>query len=745
LLNQKKPFKNVGSWAAVVVTVMASTLIAGVGNAGPAQATDYNRDMIYQVFTDRFYNGRTDNDDPSQSEGLFDGAHKNWRAYWGGDLAGIKAKLDYIQGLGATAIWISPVFDNINKAVVDADGKMVAPYHGYHTRDFMRIEEHFGDPANTFADFDALIQAAHKRGLKIFVDIPFNHTSPYNHGEYGSLYSSGQYRSDVENDRNKYFNHLPQINDFNNRFQLQYHTMSFLGDLNQENSYIDTYLKLAAQKLRNHGADGTRLDAAKHANWAWEQTLANMFYRQGDHLVMGEWWMNSTADPLYKDAVKFANKGGISLFDFNLAFAIRDAFKSGGGGDFSKVAQTISEEDKDFVDSRSLLTFIDNHDMPRFMSLNNDKLALSQALALLFTCRGIPIVYYGTEQYLHDDTRGGEDPYDRPWMSAFDQTTDAYKLIHKMSEMRNGCCAFTQGEQKTLYVSSDAYVFARQAGQYVAVVAINKNPAKVCAVDSLKTGLGDGIYPNKLASGEDGGAAVGSNSLALNGTALTVKDGLSSIELPPASVSVWFQSNIAQKFSPEKAQPWIGSVRPPVVSGGTHVTIYGHGFGGDPGKLTVGTEILETSSWTDDSISFTAPHKSLGALTVTVQPASAAKVHSLKSNSASLSVIETRLIPVRFVVASAPFTSPDDQLFISGSTVALGQGKTTWQDAAGPMIYSDDDDKYILCVPMPAGQSAQMKLIILSKAGKVIKEESGLHTYRVPAEGCWKHDLVWQK
>jgi glycosidase len=203
LFNQKKLFKNVGSWAAVVVTLMALTLIASVSNAGPAQATDYNRDMIYQVFTDRFYNGRTDNDDPSQSEGLFDGSHKNWRAYWGGDLAGIKAKLDYIQGLGATAIWISPVFDNINKAIVDANGKMAAPYHGYHTCDFMRIEEHFGDPANTFNDFDALMQAAHKRGLKIFVDIPFNHTSPYNHGEYGSLYSSGQYRSDVENDKNK--------------------------------------------------------------------------------------------------------------------------------------------------------------------------------------------------------------------------------------------------------------------------------------------------------------------------------------------------------------------------------------------------------------------------------------------------------------------------------------------------------------------------------------------------------------
>jgi len=214
---------------------LASSLLALLTAACqlPAAATDYNRDIVYQIFTDRFFNGRKDNDDPAASPGLFDASHKNWHAYWGGDLAGIKAKLDYIKGLGATAIWISPVIDNINKADNDDSGKMVAPYHGYHARDFMRIEEHFGDPANTFADFDDLIKSAHMMGLKVFVDMPFNHTSPYNHGEYGALYNSGQYRSDVENDRNKYFNHLPAVTDFNNRFQLQYHTIFYLGDLNQ--------------------------------------------------------------------------------------------------------------------------------------------------------------------------------------------------------------------------------------------------------------------------------------------------------------------------------------------------------------------------------------------------------------------------------------------------------------------------------------------------------------------------------
>jgi glycosidase len=704
----------------------------------PSFAADYNREIIYQVFTDRFFNGNTDNDDPPQSEGLFDSTRKNWHAYWGGDLAGIKAKLDYIQGLGATAIWISPVFDNVNKMAVDGQGKLVAPYHGYHTRDFMRIEEHFGDKDNSFADFDALIQAAHKRGLKVFVDIPFNHTSEYNHGEYGALFSSGQYRSDVENDKNKYFNHLPQITDYNDRFQLQYHTLAFLGDLNQENSYIDTYLKLAAQKLRNHGADGTRLDAAKHANWAWEQSLANMFYSQGDHLLLGEWWQDNTAEPLYRDSVKFANKGGFSLYDFPLAFAIRQAFKSGGGGDFAKVAETINTEDKDFFDSRGLLTFIDNHDMPRFQNINADKQALHQALALLFTSRGIPIVYYGTEQYLYDDTAGGADPYDRPWMTSFDQSSQGYKLIKALSHLRNSSCAFTQGDQVNLAVSPDAYVFARVAGDTVAVVAVNKSQTKSQTIDNFKAMLPDGSYQDRL-------SAEGENKCAgLNGTGISVKDGLASVVLPRSSVSVWYEDNSSQSQSAPKqsdrtSAPWIGSVRPPAVIEGTQVTIYGHGFGQEVGKIIAGGEELDPVGWSDQTITFAASHKSLGPLSVTVKNSA-----GVKSNSATINVVERKLIPVRFTVVAPPLTAPGQQVFITGSTSMLGLGKTTWQDAAGPMIYSDDDRRYILSVPLPAGKDVQVKMIVLDGDGKVAKAESAFHNYKVPPEGCWKDDLVWQ-
>ncbi|MGH9550974.1 MAG: alpha-amylase family glycosyl hydrolase, partial [Terriglobales bacterium] len=194
------------------------------GTSSRALPPEYKHEFIYQIVTDRFCNGRSDNDEPPQSKGLFDASHTNWHAYWGGDLAGIRQKLDYIKRLGATAIWISPAVDNINKPTLDADQKMMAPYHGYWARDFKRVEEHFGDPANSWREFDLLTKAAHQLGMKVIVDLPANHTSEYNHGEYGALYDDGHFKCEFNYDKMKYFHHLPQLTDWNDRYQLQYYT-----------------------------------------------------------------------------------------------------------------------------------------------------------------------------------------------------------------------------------------------------------------------------------------------------------------------------------------------------------------------------------------------------------------------------------------------------------------------------------------------------------------------------------------
>src|ERR1700719_1789428 len=113
-----------------------------------ANAQDFKKQVIYQIVTDRFFNGDTTNDNPSQSSGLFDSTQTNWFAYWGGDLAGIQQKMSYIKGMGVTAIWISPTVDNEN--LNEGGATIGAPYHGYQCKDFKRIEEHFGDSTNSW-------------------------------------------------------------------------------------------------------------------------------------------------------------------------------------------------------------------------------------------------------------------------------------------------------------------------------------------------------------------------------------------------------------------------------------------------------------------------------------------------------------------------------------------------------------------------------------------------------------------
>lgn len=699
------------------ITLVLSALLLLVP---PAVASDFKSEVIYQVFTDRFCNGDPDNDDPPVSKGQSDPTRQNWGAYWGGDLEGVRRKLDYIQGLGATAIWISPAIDCVDKVMLNADGKVQSPYHGYHGRDFKRIDEHFGDQDKSWRAFDALVAEAHKRGMKIMVDLPLNHTSEYNHGEFGALFDNGEFKGDVENDRNKYFNHQPLVSDYNDRYQLQYGTIFYLGDFNQENEFVDRYLKASAEEFLKHGADATRLDAAKHANWGWQQTLANSLYNRKPHFVVAEWWLNDTSEPLYRDAAKFVNVGGMSMFDFAFANAIRNVIGTDKESDFKLIDEVIEKEYADFHDANGLITFIDNHDMPRFLSLVDNKDKLHIALALLMTSRGTPTVYYGTEQYLHDDTKGGGDPYTRAWMQTFDQDSTCYKLIKELCELRKSNPAFAFGRQKALFVSQNCYIFERRFADNVVVVAINKDLASPVTVDTVSIPLPPGTCQDSLNG-------------TMKGEALYIEYGSpTKIEMQPGAVAVWCHN------APNKV-PSVGSIYPPVVNGGVTTTIRGIGFGTARGSLKVGSESVDPISWSNEAIEFTAPYLPRGQQDVTVVAAD-----GTSSKPEKLTLVEGKLLPIRISVAGAPVESRDQQLFISGNVVTLGAGKKGWDEAAGPMLRSDDRN-HILVVPLPAKQKVEFKLFVLDKAGKVVKEESKPHVYTVPETGVWRCQVKWQQ
>jgi len=709
----------------VILTILAVLLVHLVCSQ-PARAdrkvgsgeSDFKKKVVYQIITDRFCNGSKENDDPGKSPGLFDESRKNWHAYWGGDLKGIESKLDYIQELGARAIWISPVVDNQNKAVNDDRGAMTAPYHGYHPRDFKRIDEHFGDNQNSFADFDALVKAAHDRGIKIMVDMPFNHTSQYNHGEFGALYDDGQFKGDPEYDRNKYFHHLPLVKDWNDAYQIQYGTIFYLGDLNQSNDFVDRYLKAAAEKLLRHGADATRIDAAKHTSWGWQHSLANHLHNIDNHLVVAEWWLGEGVDdPIYGDAVKYCRHSGITMFDFPFASAVRKLYSQ--NGDFRDLARTIEREDALFDDPCELFTFIDNHDMPRFLSIKNDTTALHQALALLLMTRGVPIVYYGTEQYLHDDTRSGEDPYTRAWMSSFDQSSRGYALIRKLIALRGSNPALYYGTQRKLAADRDVYIFERRFGDNVAVIALNKGKEKA-NLDLSGSSLKEGEYDDAL-----GGS--------LSGAALSIRgDGKASLGLPPDSVSVWCRAEPA-------SIPLVATVSPRVVTAGNPVTVTGLGFGSGRGKITVGTETLAPSSWSDTAVTFRAPRLLSGRQSLALQREDG----KTSKQDIHLTVREGKLVPVTFRVEGAVLKSPEERLFITGNVSTMGAWKEDPLEAQGPLLLSEDRD-YILCVPVPAGRKIEFKIIVLDGKGGKVREESRGHVYKVPDSGAWEHSVTFR-
>ena len=687
-------------------------------------AADFKREVIYQIITDRFFDGNSANNNPAQSAGLFDSTKTNWRLYWGGDLAGIQQKMSYLAGMGVTAVWISPPADNLNTNIPDGGGNPTASYHGYQARDFKRVEEHFGNAGNTWTDFDSLVTAAHANGIKVIIDFAPNHSTQDNAGEFGAFYDNGTFVGNFTSDSNGYFHHNPNISGggWDDRYQVQYYTLFDLADFNQEHATVDAYLKAAAQLFQQHGVDGFRIDAVKHATWGWQYSFANAIYTNGDSFLFGEWFQGNTNDPLYRDSYKFANKSGISLLDFPLNTAIRSVF--GSNSNFSEIDSVVAQEGTNFTWKEDLVTFIDNHDMSRFLSLNNNNNRLHEALALTLTSRGIPCIYYGTEQYLHNDTSGGTDPFNRPMMSTFDTTTTAYKLIGKLSTLRRSNPAIPYGSMGQRWINNDVYIYERKFFGSVVLVAINKNETSAASISGLNTALPAGNYSDYL-TGLVGGSSITVSSGSGGNNPVT------NFSLPAHTVAVW-------QFTEGAAAPEAGSIGPTNGQAGVKVTIAGRNFGAAAGSVKFGTTAATINSWSATQIVCTTPAVTNGVYNVTVTN-SASQV----SNNIQFTVLTAKLIPVTFTVNNATPTSVGDYIFLTGNTVELSQWNTTWDGAVGPML-TPNYPNWFLNVSVPAGQTIQFKFIKIAANGAVTWEAGSNHSYTVPTSGTGSVNVNWQ-
>ncbi|MEL7447945.1 MAG: alpha-amylase family glycosyl hydrolase [Pseudomonadota bacterium] len=356
---------------------------------------DFRDEVFYWAFTDRFANGDASNDNGDLSRPGDTLNLSNPLGWHGGDFAGIRQKIEegYFQRMGFTALWISPVVFQVpptGNGGGPNQNQIFVGYHGYWAEDFLRIEPHFG----TVEELRSLVELAHSRNIKIIIDVIVNHSG------VGSTLVAAQpdwFRTGSECGSNEVTQCLAGLPDFI-----------------QTNSAASDYLDETIRFLRDEvGMDGFRMDTMKHVNDVyWE----SFFQVGGPGDPSKVWTVGEVFDGDVSKMARYMDElGSPSVFDFPLYFAINDAVARNGG---AAPLVNVFAQDGVYDDPSNLSLFVDNHDLKRFVSEalsagSNRAQALERldaALSLIYTARGIPFVYYGTEIGME----GEGDPYSLP-------------------------------------------------------------------------------------------------------------------------------------------------------------------------------------------------------------------------------------------------------------------------------------------------------------------------------------------
>jgi len=340
---------------------------------------------IYQIVTDRFARG---NGDYSPC--------KNLKDYCGGTFKGIQKHLDYIQGMGFDAIWISPILPNTPGS-----------YHGYAAVDFYGINPHFG----TEQDFIDLVEACHKRDIWIMLDVVANHVGPVDN-----------YSKINPFDRSEYYHPYCPIQNWNNETEVEWCWLFTLPDLSQEHPYVRrTLISWINWIVSKYKIDGLRVDTAMEVPkdfWV-EFTKSSGVYAVGE---------------VFNGDIHFVSKyqGPLSgVLNYPLYFTLKDLFA------YDKdmyEARTFMESMKEFPDQKLLASFVDNHDNARFLNIQPNIKRFQNAIAWSLVTNNIPIVYYGDEQSFN----GGNDPENREVLWPYLNNTDStmYKFISEVVSYR---------------------------------------------------------------------------------------------------------------------------------------------------------------------------------------------------------------------------------------------------------------------------------------------------------------------
>lgn len=475
-----------------------------------------NRDVLYMLMPDRFANGNTKNDAfKTMQDAVCDRQAPSLRH--GGDLEGIRQHLDYFNELGVTALWLTPVLENDRPA----DNNKYSTYHGYATTDYYRVDPRFG----TNADYRNLVAEAHQKGLKVVMDMIFNHCGDYhpwnkdmpsanwfNHPHYG-LQTSYKLTPVLD----PYASKIDKAETVDGWF------VSSMPDLNQRNPHVMTYLiQNSKWWIETVGIDGIRMDtypyADREAMAQWMKALDTEYLNFN---TVGETWVT---EPPYtaawqKDSkLSETNSYLKTVMDFAFFDRINMA-KNEDTDDWWKGMNRIYNVlcyDYLYENPRSVMAFIDNHDTDRFLGDGQDTDALKQALALLLTIDRIPQLYYGTEILMNGtkavtdgnvrkDFPGGFPGDAHNAFTAAGRSAEQNAMFEWLSRLlhwRQTSDVIAQGTQVQFIPWQGVYVIARQhQGRTVLTVINGKKAEATMAVKRYAEVIGHATTATDIPTG----------------------------------------------------------------------------------------------------------------------------------------------------------------------------------------------------------------------------------------------------
>ena len=397
-----------------------------------ADREEWKKRSIYQLMTDRF---ATDNPNPPY-------CNVTVNNYCGGNHKGIIQKLDYIQGMGFDAIWISPIVKN-------AEGS----YHSYHTTDFYGLNEHFGNEQ----DMHDLVNECHKRNILVMLDVVANHVA---------LVGNDFSKINPFNSPEHY--HEPcTITDWSNYVMVENCRLADLPDLKHENNYVsDELLRWIKYMVTKYNLDGLRVDTVPEVpKWFWKK-----FNKECGVFQIGE---------VFNGNVEYVHsyQGPLtSTFNYPLYFDIGDGFRD---SNLEKLNEYYTYKRPIFQEgnyNEVLGVFIGNHDNARFL-YNNQRTKEQLDMASVFSVfwEGIPVIYYGDEQYFE----GGPDPGCREavWDHGYNTESRLYQYYRTALYYRKKLQIWDK-DLEQLEFSKEYYSF-RRGNDVLTVISLAKNDVSV--------------------------------------------------------------------------------------------------------------------------------------------------------------------------------------------------------------------------------------------------------------------------